>query len=229
MTQPSEAPRQPRNDSDRRGNERRREERRAPLPPWRRPWAFVGYGVLGGLLLVLIWGWTSRDTPRAPSNDAPLATSEPGSPTAAPAPAQPAPAPAPTGGAPQEAFGAAGFERLVLEGPAATGRTVKAELYCEQPTSYQVRTTVEAEASVAALTTNGRIPAAECKWGGADDPRREDFLLLVPPGMARDFAAAPVASDQFQRRRRVVANVEWVGRSEALELRTVGVFRGLAR
>ena len=228
MTQPNEAPRQPRTDSDRRGTERRREERRAPLPPWRRPWAFVGYGVAGGLLFVLLWGWMGRDDPRPPSNDAPMVTREPDAPSTAPT-GPPAPPPAASNGAPQEAFGAAGFERLVLEGPAASGRMVKAELYCEQPTSFQVRTSVEAEASVAALTSGGRIPAAECKWGGANDPRREDFLLLVPPNLAAAFAAAPVASDEFQRRRRMVANVEWVGRSEALALRTAGVFRGLAR
>jgi hypothetical protein len=229
MTESNEESRPPRTDSDRRGNDRRRVERRAPVPPWRSPWAFVGYGVLGGLLLVLVWGWTHGDNGRPASNDAPLATSAPGSPAPEPSKAAPPPPPPSNAGAPQEAFGAAGFERLVLEGPAASGRTVRAELYCEQPTSYQVRATVEAEPSSAARTANGRIPAAGCKWGGANDPRREDFLLLVPPALARDFAAAPVASDEFQRRRRVVANVEWVGRSEALELRTVGIFRGLVR
>lgn len=231
MTQPNEAPHAPRNDSDRRGNERRRVERRAPVPVWRRPLAFVGYGVLGGLLIFLLMARMRAGEERTPTNDPPMVARGPGAPSVQPAdPAAPPPAPN-TGqaGATQEAFGAAGFERLVLEGPAAVGRTVKAELFCEQPTSYQVRTTEQAEASVAALTSEGRIPAAECKWGGANDPRREDFLLLVPPALADDFAAAPVASDEFQRRRRVVANVEWVGRSKALELRTVGVFRGLAR
>ncbi|CAA9366797.1 MAG: hypothetical protein AVDCRST_MAG89-4166 [uncultured Gemmatimonadetes bacterium] len=225
MTQPNEAPRQAR-DSDRRGNDRRNLERRAPPPPWRRPWAYAAYGVAGALVLMLLIRGMGGDDPPRPTDDAPMVTREPGAPGVAP----PAEATTKNNNAPVEAaFGAAGFERLVLQGPAAIGKTVKAELYCEQPTSYQVRTNVDAEAPVAALAANGRIPAAECKWGGANDPRRENFLLLVPPDLADDFAATPVINDDFQRRRRLVANVEWVGRSQALELRTAGVFRGLAR
>jgi hypothetical protein len=88
---------------------------------------------------------------------------------------------------------------------------------------------VPPEAAVAALAANGRVPAAECKWGSANDPRREDFVLLVPPDLADRFASTPVVTDQFQRRRRISAEVEWLGRSEALALRPAGVFRGLAR
>ncbi|HEX8211137.1 MAG TPA: hypothetical protein VF584_13265 [Longimicrobium sp.] len=226
MTETNEAPRQPR-DSDRRGNDRRSVERRAPVPMWRRPWAYAAYGVTGALVVMLLWSGMSGDDEPPPANDAPMVTRGPGAPPVA-LPAEgtrPHAANEPV----EAAFGAAGFERLVLQGPAAIGKTVKAELYCEQPTSYQVRTNVDAEAPVAALAANGRIPAAECKWGGANDPRREDFLLLVPPDLADDFAATPVISDEFQRRRRLIANVEWVGRSQALELRTAGVFRGLAR
>ena len=228
MTQSNEAPRQARTDADRRGNDRRAVERRAPLPPWRRPWAYALYGVAGALVLMLVWrGLSGGDSP-APKNDAPLVTREAGNPGPAPKETPPAQRP-PADGPVQAAYGAAGFERLVLEGPNAVGRVVKAELYCEQPSSYQVRTEVQAEPSVAALTSNGRIPAAVCKWGGADDPRREDFLLLVPPDLAASFAAAPVINDDFQRRRRVIANVEWIGRSQALDLRNAGVFRGLTR
>jgi len=226
MTESNEAPRQPR-ESDRRGTDRRNIERRAPLPPWRRPWAYAAYGVVGALALMLLWsGMRGGDEPR-PTDDAPMVTREPGAPGVA------LPAEGTRTHAANEpveaAFGAAGFERLVLQGPAAIGKTVKAELYCEQPTSFQVRTNVDAEAPVAALAANGRIPAAECKWGGANDPRRENFLLLVPPDLADDFATTPVINDNFQRRRRLIANVEWIGRSQALELRTAGVLRGLAR
>jgi hypothetical protein len=55
--------------------------------------------------------------------------------------------------------------------------------------------------------------------------RREDLLLLVPPARAEEFAAAPVVTDNFVQRRRVVAEVEWVGRSETLALRTAAVFQ----
>jgi hypothetical protein len=109
------------------------------------------------------------------------------------------------------------------------GRRVRTELYCEAPGSYTVRQGVPPEAAINALASNGRVPAAECKWGSAEDSRREDFVLLVPPPLADQFASTPVVTDQFQRRRRVTAEVEWLGRSEALALRPAGVFRGLAR
>ncbi|CAA9358455.1 MAG: hypothetical protein AVDCRST_MAG68-4173 [uncultured Gemmatimonadetes bacterium] len=229
MSQSNETPRAPRSsDGDRRGNERRRVERRAPVPVWRRPWAFAGYGVAAALLGVFLFGGGGGGENARPSNDAPMVTRAPGGP-AVPLPDTGAAATPATTGAAEAAFGAAGYERLVLQGAAARGRMVRAELYCEQPTSYQVRTNVTAEPVVAALTDNGRIPAAACKWGGANDPRREDFLLLVPKELAGVFSSAPVTSDEFQRRRRMVATVEWVGPSEALSLRTAGVFRGMAR
>jgi len=224
MAEPTE-PRAPRNDSDRRGGDRRNVERRAPLPPWRRPWAYVGYGVLSGLVLVGAYRLTRPAEPK-PQGDAVLVT-PPEAPTTNVAP--PATQPRPSGQPPQAAYSTADFERLMLEGPRAVGRTVRAELYCAQPATYQVRSNVQAEAVVAALASQGRVPAAECKWGGRDDARRQDFLLLVPPELAATFAAAPLTSDEYQRRRHVVANLEWIGRSEALSLRTAGVFRGVAR
>lgn len=205
---------------DRRGTERRRVDRRAPLPPWRRPWAFVAYGVAGAGLAALLW--RTAIAPPAQPRDPPIV--ERG--TAAPAPkTPPVGAPAPV----ESAAGAAGFERLTLEGAAALGRRVRTELYCDPPGTYQVREGVQPEAVIAALASNGRVPAAECKWGGAEDTRREDFVLLVPPELAGEFASAPTVTDQFQRRRRVRAEVEWLGRSEALALRPAGVFRGLVR
>ncbi|MBD0318950.1 MAG: hypothetical protein ICV87_01355, partial [Gemmatimonadetes bacterium] len=108
MTQSNEAPRQARTDSDRRGTDRRNVERRAPPPPWRRPWAFALYGVAGALVLMLVWrGLRGDDTP-APKNDAPLVAREPGSPGPAPAETPPAQRP-PADGPAQEAYGAAGF------------------------------------------------------------------------------------------------------------------------
>lgn len=213
-----------RSDSDRRGGDRRNVERRAPLPPWRRPWAYVGYGVLSGLLLVGLYRMTRPSAP-GPQGDAVLVTPPTTNSTNVAPPTPKPPANQPT----QAAYTTADFERLMLEGPRAIGRTVKAELYCEEPQTYQVRSNVQAEAVVAALASQGRVPAAECKWGGRNDARRQDFLLLVPPELAATFASAPLTSDEYQRRRRMVVNVEWVGRSEALSLRTAGVFRGVAR
>ena len=73
------------------------------------------------------------------------------------------------------------------------------------------------------------MPAASCLWGAQDDPRREEFLLLVPPDLAQQFTSEPVMLDGYVRRRKVTANVEWIGKSRALELRSVGIFRGLSR
>ena len=69
------------------------------------------------------------------------------------------------------------------------------------------------------------MPGAECKWGtGVDAP---DLLLLVPAHLAPAFAAAPEVQQSFVSRRSVRAELEWIGRSEALALRNVGVLRGL--
>jgi hypothetical protein len=174
--------------------------------------------VAAAILVVLftrgLGGGGSRDQPIVESGD----VAQP-----------PKPAPEVPAAPPEAAFGASGFERLMLEGDSAVGRRVRTVLFCEAPASYQVRSGVPPEAAVAALAANGRVPAAECKWGGVEDARREDFVLLVPPELAAQFASTPVITDQFQRRRRVAAEVEWLGRSEALALRAAGVFRGLAR
>lgn len=207
---------------DRRSDDRRRVERRSPPPPWRRPWAFAAYGAVAAAVIVLaLMSFSAGEGRRG---DPPIVERAPATPPPA-APVTPTTAP----GGVEAAFGASGFERLTLQGAAAVGRRVRTELYCEQPGSYQVRTTVQAEAAVAALAANGRVPAAECKWGGPGDSRRQDFVLLVPPELAEVFASTPVVTDQFQRRRRVAAEVEWIGRSEALALRPAGVFRGLTR
>jgi hypothetical protein len=92
-----------------------------------------------------------------------------------------------------------------------------------------VQGTDSVDAAVAPLIEDGRVPAAVCKWGSRDDPRRKDFLLLVPPAQAAQFSAAPVVMDGYVRRRHLVAQVEWVGDTRTLALRTAGVFRGLAQ
>ncbi|HEU0014279.1 MAG TPA: hypothetical protein VFQ45_11380 [Longimicrobium sp.] len=209
--------------AERRVADRRNTDRRAPLPWWRKPLALIGGGVLAGTLLAfLLFG--GDDVPAAPDDE--LTTAQPRS--AAPAEVEPTPA-QPAAVAAEDAYGAAGLERLVLQGEGAVGRVVRSELYCEAPTNIAVTTGTRTEAAVAALVQDGRVPAAECKWGRRDDPRREDFLLLVPPALAGQFASAPVSNDGYVERRRVMAEVEWVGRSEALALRTAGVFRGLVR
>lgn len=206
---------------DRRGNDRRRLERRAPPPWWRTPWALVGYGVLGALLLVLTVsaiGEDDRPPPVAgtlePAAPAPVAAGEP----VAAAPVGPA----------RDAYGAAGFEQMVVLGEQAVGKRVRTELFCESPRPVAARQLDPAEPAVEALMDpQSQVPAAECLWGAQSDTRREEFVLLVPPELADDFAAAPVVTDNFIRRRRVRADVEWLGRSPALALRIAGVLRGV--
>jgi hypothetical protein len=209
---------------DRRGSDRRRLDRRAPPPPWRRPWAFAGYGAGAVLLLVLFLRGCGGD--------------EPGGPVASAGPIGRAPAPVDTAhtpqqtGRPEPAMTTGDFERLTLEGERAVGRLVQAQLYCEAPAQVALETTTDTvEAPIAAIrdSATNRVSAADCKWGAQDDPRREDFLLIVPADLADEFAAQPVALDGFVRRRRLIANVQWIGRSRALALQTVGIFRGLSR
>jgi len=208
---------------ERRGGDRRRLERRAPPPLWRRSWALVSYGVVGALAVVLLFDLAgSGDEPPAAADEALVEKQPAGSGTAVAAPN-----PAASASGTEDAYGAAGFERLVVEGQAAVGRVVRTELYCEAPQNFTVIQGHTAPRSVASLIQEGRVPAARCRWGGPAEPRREEFLLLVPPSLRDQFASTPVVQDNFVERRRVTAEVEWVGRLETLALRTAGVFRGV--
>jgi hypothetical protein len=204
---------------DRRGPNRRKTDRRTPPPPWRRPWALVAYGVAGTLLVVGLM-WAAGSDEGGPAVEGPLVTG----------PADPGPAPAATpapGAAASDAYGAAGFERLLLRGAAAAGTRVRTEIFCEAPSPVEARTE-NAEPQVDALAgPDRRIPAAECKWGPSGDARREDFLLLVPPDMAAAFSSAPTTRDDFVQRRRIHAEVEWIGQSPALLDRRAGVLRAV--
>lgn len=204
---------------DRRHNDRRRTDRRAPLPLWRRPWAYVGYGVGGALLLFIV---LSLETDAGEDQIAPEVSTT----TAGPAvdSTLPAGASAPV----EDAYGAAGYERLVAEGEAAVGRRVRAMIFCESIRSVGLRTGGEITANRSVAETAdaaGRVPAAECTWG--DEATAPDLLLVVPPAQAERFASAPEVEQSFVRRRRVQAEVEWIGRSEALALRNVAVLRAI--
>ena len=212
---------------ERRVADRRRSDRRAPVPAWRKPWALVAYGGAGTLLVLLMLGALGDDDD--PSRPPPGG----GEVVAAPPAVATTPAPPQPGAPPERALTTADFERLTIEGDAARGRRVVAQLYCETPAPVALQAgtdTMESALAVLVDTTGGpRVPAAECKWGRQNDPRRADFLLLVPPERADEFSSAPVITDGFVLRRRLIAHVEWIGKSRPLALRTVGVFRGLAR
>jgi hypothetical protein len=208
---------------DRRGTDRRRTDRRAPPPPWRTPWAFAGYGAAAVLVLVLLLRGGGKDRDQVAGPTAPV--------TRASAPIDTSHTPRPSGQV-EDATSTGDLERLTLLGERATGRMVKAQLYCENPDQValeQSTDSIEAPIAMIADTMTHRVSAASCKWGAQDDPRREDFLLVVPPERAAEFATQPVMLDGFVRRRRLIANVEWIGKSRALALSTVGIFRGLSR
>jgi hypothetical protein len=203
---------------DRRKGDRRREDRRAPVPVWRRPWMLVLYGALGMLILLTV----NRSRPPAEVATGPedevftappsvVATEE-----AAPAQGEPA----------ENARRMADYERLMAEGDAAKGRLLRVDLFCSSISQIALRGVDRVEAAVAELADGtGRVPAAECKWGPQTAEPRADVLLLVPPALAPGFAAAPMVDDGFVRRRRVNTTVEWVGRSNALALRTAMILR----
>jgi hypothetical protein len=204
---------------DRRRKERRRDDRRGPVPPWRQPWAYVLYGVGLAVTLVLVFALTRGGEPD------PVAQDETAPGTGVQQPRDPPP-PDPTGEA-EAARQHVDFERLLAEGSGARGRLVRVELYCGSITPVATRQIPEEESSLQALTdAEGRLPAAECKWGRRrEDVQREDLMLAVPAHLVERFAQAPTVEDGFVRRRRIVADIEWVGRSEAVSLRTVGILR----
>ena len=204
---------------ERRQNDRRRTDRRAPLPPWRRPWAYVGYGVGGALLLFIV---LSLETDAGEDQTAPEVQ------TTSAGPAVDSTLPAGANAPLEDAYGAAGYERLVAEGEAAVGRRVRATMFCESIRSVGLRTGegITANRSVAETAdAAGRVPAAECRWG--EEATAPDLLLVVPPALAERFASAPEVEQSFVRRRRVQAEVEWIGRSESLALRNAAVLRAL--
>jgi hypothetical protein len=215
-TQPDTEPKR----GDRRDKDRRRNDRRAPVPVWRQPWALVLYGVVGALVLVLLFN-RSRP-PQIPAGSAEeITTAAPGAPIGQ-VPTASAPA-APT----EDARSAAEYQRLMAEGEDAKGRWVRVELYCGSISQVALRNVDRIEGSVMELAdVTNRVPAAECKWGPhtGGDPRA-DVMLLVPPGLAEAFANAPTVDDGFVRRRRIAGIAEWVGRSEAMALRTTLTLR----
>lgn len=206
---------------DRRRNDRRQTDRRLPVPAWRRPWALVSYGVLGALALVLLVGALTDDG----------AEESPGEVVTAP-PAQPAVAmPSTPEGQPIEATRDADYDRLVLAGEEVAGQRVRTELFCDTPQPVTLRDVDRLEAPIAALRDQaGEVRGADCKWGpGGGAASRKEFLLLVPPDLATAFAAQPMVTDNFVQRRRIRGEVEWIGRSRALALRTTGVLRSTSR
>lgn len=126
----------------------------------------------------------------------------------------------------RDAYTLGDYERLMAEGQAVVGQVVRAELYCGPINPISMR---QADAPTPVLTAladeNGRVAGAECRWTRND--RSATFLLIVPPYLAEEFAQMPEEEINFIRQRVVPANVEWLGRSDALSLRIAGVLRGL--
>lgn len=203
---------------DRRGKDRRRVDRRAPVPPWRRPWAYVAYGVGVALVAILALTRFNRDEAPAPAG---LETAPSGvAVDTVPPPAANAPV--------QDARSTADYERLVAEGSTAAGQKIRTILYCRSIHSVTLIQGKAVTPSVQALSdAKGQVPGAECTWSASPDA--PDFLLLVPPALAESFGMLPQVDVGFVRRRRVPAEVEWIGRSEALALRVGGVLKDLSR
>jgi hypothetical protein len=215
----AEGPGGDRRGQSRRRNDRRARDRRLPLPWWRRPWALVSMGALVALLLVAVFGSSRRDRGLPRTDEALLVDTAPRPPAVQPVAVGPA----------EDAASGAAFERLLAEGEAAVGRLVRVELYCSAINPVSVRAVEHVHPSLQALTDTAtrKVPAAECKWGRERDVRRDDLMLIVPADLAERFARSPMVEDRFVQRRRVRAEIEWLGRSDALALRPAGVLRAL--
>lgn len=197
---------------DRRKSDRRQEGRRAPPPPWRRPSAFVAYGVVVTLVLVALLTGEDESVAEFPGGSGPGSTAVAASPIPQAAP----------GSTIRQAFSVAEFERLVAEGDAAVGAIVQAELFCGSIAPMALRQIEGIDPALSALAdADNRVPAAECRW--SREARSSDFLLVVPPDLAVEFASGPEVELNFVRRRRVAADVYWLGRSEGLALRMAGI------
>jgi hypothetical protein len=178
----------------------------------------VAYGVVAALVLVFALTRIGRKEEPVPTT---LVTTNP--PPAVDTLTPPA-ARAPV----QDARTAAAYEELVARGQAAVGQRVRTVLYCRPIHSATLLHGATVTPSVAALADDrGQVPVAECSWGGTPDA--PDFLLLVPPALAERFAMSPQVDVGFVRRRRVPAEVQWIGRSEALALRVGGVLEAIGR
>lgn len=221
---PTETPvesRGDRRDVERRRNDRRQTDRRLPVPAWRKPWALVAYGVLGALALVLLIGALTSDG----------TDEQPGEVVTAPAPEPAVALPPAATSAPIEGLRDADYDRLVLAGEEAAGRRVRTELFCDTPRPVTLQEVEQLEAAIAALRDPaGEVRGADCKWGpGGTGASRKEFVLLVPSDMATAFSNQPMVTDNFVQRRRIRGEVEWIGRSRALALRTAGVLRSVGR
>jgi hypothetical protein len=206
-----------RRDQDRRGGDRRRDRRAGPVI-WRTPWAYGAYGVVGVILLYFIFGTGgATKQPEIGSGEVTETSAAPAvDTTALPAAAAP----------PREALGTGEYEKLLAQGQTAVGQRVITQLYCEPVNSVSMSKDVPVSPSIASVADKtGNVPGAPCKWGSAADA--PDLLLLVPADLAPRFAAAPEVQQNFVRRRSVRAEVEWVGRSDAFQLREVGVLKAI--
>jgi hypothetical protein len=212
---PGSEPRERRDrDRDRRAVDRRSPAGRSAGPSRVNRWLYAVAAVLGLAVVVLLLRGGGADTPERDLQPEELGR-------ASPMPVADT-LPPPGGDLPTTVAATGDYERLVAEGEGAAGRRVVVQLYCEAVTSVSLRVEVQVSASVAALAdAAGRVPAARCRWGRPGEG--PDFLLLVPPELATEFGNAPLIEESFVRRKSIRGEIEWIGRSDALALRTAGV------
>jgi hypothetical protein len=122
----------------------------------------------------------------------------------------------------REGRSVAEYEILLAEGEKAVGAIVRTELVCQPITQMTLRVTQTPNPALERVADGEhRVAAAECRW--SDGGRTAEFFLVIPPGLAQAFTAIPEKEMNFVPRRKVAVQVEWLGRSEALSLRTAGV------
>ena len=176
--------------------------------------AYVAYGILAALVLVIVGRGLARDEePSVVAIQPPEERLEVADSTVTVTPTR-------------DAFTLGDYEWLMAEGQSVMGEVVRAELFCGSVSSIAMRSVdVPNPALMVLADAERRVAGAECRWTRTD--RSAQILLIIPPHLSQEFARMPEEEINFIRQRVVPADVEWLGRSNDLSLRVAGILRGI--
>lgn len=127
----------------------------------------------------------------------------------------------------RHALAGAGFEELIAAGVTASGVVTEAPLVCDSVRRIRLLDDEEPYPTLVAMADSGRVPAAECRWVSPGETQPAPFLLLIPAGLVSAFDSIPETAVGFVPRRRLRAEIEWIGTRRAIALRAGGILRAI--